>query len=179
SWKAFGHALRGLSELLAGRTEPGLDKLHAVLRETGSTEANWLYPQLHWVHGLGHLFAGSTDETLESAHGALVSNREWGIFWGMPYAVELSAIALDRVGQHGIAARALGSVDAAYNKVRGKSPSAYPDTILHDFRLAIESRPRAREEHLRGSHLTLADMADELILHLQPVHSYRADEHLR
>lgn len=40
-------------------------------------------------------------ETLESAHGALVSNREWGIYWGMPYAVELSALALDRVGEHG------------------------------------------------------------------------------
>jgi hypothetical protein len=173
SWVALGHALRGLAAVVSGSSDSGLDQLHAVLRDTGSTEVNWLYPRINWVHGLGHLLAGHTDETLVAAHSTLVASRDWGIYWGLPYAVELAGLTVDQVGDHALAARALGSLDTAYRNAGGKSPSAYPDTILHPYRQMVETRPQAAEEHLRGSRIRLTDIVAQLIRHLQHLNEHR------
>ncbi len=168
SWRAFADALMGLAMVLDGRPAEGFDRLRQVVGDTGSVEANWLYPRIRLVEGLAQLLAGDVAGARRTALDALVECRDWGITWGLPWAVELAAFVLDETNETQRAAIALGAVDGAYSETGGQSVSAHPGTILHARRRALLDRTASGQLEV-GQRIGLTAMANRLIEHLRMV----------
>ena len=171
SWGAFARTLRGLADVMKGRVDAGLRQIDEIRNDVTSTDVNWLYPQICWIQGMAQLLVGRDHEAATASRDALIASRDWGITWGLPYAVELGALTIDHLGNHKVAARCLGAVEAAYASAGGRPPSGHPGTFLHACRVAMDHHPQDLE---RGHLLTIQAAAEELLRGLSSTRAPRA-----